>query len=87
MKICHCQTQICAGGIKKKKKEEKKKNQKKKKSDKSIRHRVPTDGMPNKTVNYQLEFDATNDMREPDGINFNRYHCKKYISVCPKFPT
>ncbi len=37
MKICHCQTQICAGGIKKKRK---KKNQKKKKSDESIRHRV-----------------------------------------------
>ncbi len=39
MKICHCQTQICAGGIKKKKEEEKKKSEKKK-SDESIRHRV-----------------------------------------------
>ncbi len=37
MKICHCQTQICEGGIKKKRR--RKKNQKKK-SDESIRHRV-----------------------------------------------
>ena len=34
MQICHCQTQICAGGIKKEKKNQKKI------SDESIRHRV-----------------------------------------------
>ncbi len=38
MQICHCQTQICAGGIKKKKRKTKK--IRKKISDESIRHRV-----------------------------------------------
>ncbi len=46
MKICHCQTQICAGGIKKKKK--KKKNQKKKKVGRKHKTSRPRDGMPNK---------------------------------------
>ncbi len=44
MKICHCQTQICAGGIKKKRRK-KKKSEKKKVGRKHNTSR-PTDGMP-----------------------------------------
>ncbi len=51
MKICHCQTQICAGGIKKKKIRKKKVGRKHKTS-------RPTDGMPNYALLRQVYFPA-----------------------------
>ena len=52
MKICHCQTQICAGGIKKKKR--RKKKSEKKKVGRKHKTSCPTDGMPNDVIAFFL---------------------------------